>query len=387
MTEADDRIAPLDIARGAAIMGVVLMNVVAITLPQTLNIKPAAGGGIGDALIWLAGFVLVDGKARALLAMLFGASTLLVIDRAEMDGRDGISVQRRRLFWLIPIGLAHYIFLWSGDILMLLGVGGLIALRFVSSEPFDLVKAAFLFFAAQLLLVLFSAASAYWGTTPGGYHALLQREMVLDIGLHREGYGAILMERIMHLPQAASQLVIHALPETMGFMMLGMAMAKGGFFFGQWTPEQYRQSTRRAYLVGIPPMLALGLWAMLTDDPRTQDMIGYAASFPFRIPLTIGHAALLVMAAEGVQRARLAPVAAVGRLALSNYLLCSLVMTSLAYGYGAGLYAHIGRPGLLGIALLLLTFIVFWSRLWLARVGRGPAEHMWRHMQRLGTKA
>ncbi|MCE7795496.1 DUF418 domain-containing protein [Sphingobium sufflavum] len=385
MTEAEDRIAPLDVARGAAIIGVVLMNVAAIALPRSLNILPTAGnGGVADALVWLAGFILVDGKARALLAMLFGASTLLVIDRAEMDGRDGVAAQRQRLLWLLPIGIAHYALVWSGDILMLLAVGGLIALRFVGHEPMELVKAAFLFFAAQLLIVLFFTVTAYWASSPADYHGLLQREMVLDIALHRDGYGAIALERIKDFPQAASLLSLHALPETLGFMMLGMAMAKGGFFFGQWTVEQYRQTARRAYLVGIPPMLALGLWAMATDDPRTIDMIGYAAAFPFRIPLTIGHAALLVVAAQAAVSAPLARVAAVGRLALSNYLLCSLVMTGIAYGYGAGLYAHIGRLGLLALSAGLLIAMLLWSPLWLAKFGQGPAERLWRTMQRRG---
>ncbi|HEX7822993.1 MAG TPA: DUF418 domain-containing protein [Sphingobium sp.] len=388
MTQAEDRIAPLDVLRGAAVIGVVVMNVAAIALPRALNTVPDAGSGsVVDALVWLVGFVLVDGKARALLAMLFGASTLLVIDRAEMDGRDGVAVQRRRLLWLLPIGLVHYLFLWSGDILMLLAIGGLFALRFAGNDPLDLVKAAFLFFAAQLLIVTFFAVAAYWGSDPAAYHALLQREMVLDIGLHREGYGAIAIQRIMDLPQAASLLAIHALPETLGFMMLGMAMAKGGFFFGQWTADHYRRSARHAYLIGLPPMLGLGIWALLSRDPRTVDMIGYAASFPFRIPITIGHAALLVLAAEGARRARLAPVAALGRLALSNYLLCSLVMTSLAYGYGAGLYAHVGRAGMLGIAAALLVLMLLWSPLWLARFGQGPAERFWRTMQHIGVKA
>ncbi len=393
MTETEDRIIPLDFVRGAAIIGVVLMNVAAVALPRALNMAPTAGhgdvggGALGDAIVWLAGFVLVDGKARALLAMLFGASTLLVVDRAEMDGRDGVVAQRRRLLWLLPIGLCHYVFLWSGDILMLLGFSGLIVLRFAGHDSIDLLKAAFLFFAAQLLIVVFFAGAAYWGTTPDSYHALLQRDMVLDIGVHREGYGTILTERIADFPQTISLLAIHALPETIGFMMLGMAMAKGGFFFGQWTPEQYRRSARHAYLVGVPPMLALGIWAMVSDDPRTIDMIGYAASFPFRIPIAIGHAALLVGAAEGVRRALLTSVAAVGRLALTNYLLCSLVMTSLVYGYGAGLYAHIGRIGLLGIAILLLAAMLLWSPLWLNRFGQGPVERLWRGLQRTRAKA
>jgi uncharacterized protein len=330
---------------------------------------------------------MVDGKARALLAMLFGASTLLVIDRAEMDGRDGVAAQRRRLLWLLPIGFAHYALLWSGDILILLAVGGLVVLRFAGHEPLDLVKGAFLCFAAQLLIMIAFAVLTYWGTSADAYHGLLQREMVLEIGIHRDGYGAIAMQRIMDFPFAMAMIAVHALPETLGFMLLGMAMAKGGFFFSQWTPEQYRRTARHAYLVGVPPMLALGLWAMASHDPRTVEMIGYAAAFPFRIPLTIAHAALLMLAAQLLADAwMIRSLAAVGRLALTNYLLCSLAMTSLAYGYGAGLYAHLDRMVLLCIAALLAGLMMLWSPLWLARCGRGPVERLWHRLQHIGIR-
>lgn len=387
MTEADERILPLDMVRGAAILGVVLMNVSAIALPRATHIFPfLPGGGLADGLIWLAGFVVVDGKARALLAMLFGASTLLVIDRAEMDGRDGIVAQRRRLLWLLPLGFAHYALLWSGDILMLLAVAGLITLRFVAGEPLDLVKAAFLCFALQLLIFVMFAVLTYIGPSAADYQGFLQREMVLDLGLHRDGYGALLVQRILDFPHAAGMQALHALPETLGFMMLGMAMAKGGFFAGQWSTEQYWRSARHACLVSLLPLLALGIWAMQSKDPRTVDMIGYAAAFPFRIPLAIGYAALLV----GWSGARsdawiVRRIAGVGRTALSNYLLCSLVMTTIAYGYGLGLYAHLGRVPLLAIAAALILVMLLWPPLWLARFGRGPAERLWHGLQRIGA--
>ncbi|MET0239825.1 MAG: DUF418 domain-containing protein [Sphingobium sp.] len=387
MIEADDRIFPLDVLRGAAILGVVVMNVAAIALPFPASVSPWGGqNGLGDALVWLVEFILVDGKARGLLAMLFGASALLVIDRAEMDGRDGLAAQRRRLYWLLPIGLAHHLLFWSGDILLLLAIAGLISLRFVGHEPLDLVKAAFLFFGVQLLIVGVTAAMIYVGASAPAYAELLHREVVHDMAVHRGGYGEQLLWRIMEFPKALGLLAFYALPETLGFMALGMAMAKGGFFMGQWSAEQYRQTAQRAYLVGIPPMLALGLWAMLSGDARTADVVAFGASFPLRIPLTIGHAALLVMVAGGTSSLT-RHVAAVGRMALSNYLLATLILTSLAYGYGLDLYASLDRAALLVVAVVLGAGMIFWSPPWLARFGRGPAERLWHRLQRIGARA
>lgn len=386
MTDTEDRILPLDVLRGAAIIGVVLMNVPTILLPRATAIFPGLGGGsLPDAAVWLALFIAVDGKARALLAMLFGASTLLVIDRAEMDGRDGIAAQRRRLLWLLPIGFAHYTLLWSGDILMLLAIGGLIALRLVAAEPLDLVKAAFAFFALEFLIAALLAVTTYTSTPPGAYDLMLQRDMVLDLAQHRDSYATLFTARLLDLPHDALLIAIHALPETLGFMMLGMAMAKGGFFTGQWAAEAYRGTALRTLLVSVLPLLALGAWAILSSDARSVDMIGYAASIPFRIPLAIGIAALLVLAAE--RRAGswlIVRLAAIGRMALTNYLLCSLIASTLAYGYGAGLYGHLGRPALLAVALIIIGGMLLWSPVWLARHRRGPVEEAWHRLQSVG---
>jgi len=96
---------------------------------------------------------------------------------------------------------------------------------------------------------------------------------------------------------------------------------------------------------------------------------------------------LVLLSESGARTWIVRAMAAAGRLAMTNYLLCSLIMTSLAYGYGAGLYAHPGRAVLLGIALALIAAMLIWSPLWLARLGRGPAERLWHRLQRIGARA
>src|SRR5690606_24984970 len=102
------------------------------------------------------------GKMRALFAILFGASMLLVMESAEMDGRDGLRAHRRRMLWLLPIGLAHYMLLWSGDILLLLAVCGLIATRFVGFETLNLIKLALVLLLVQWLVNLSAVLPPFW---------------------------------------------------------------------------------------------------------------------------------------------------------------------------------------------------------------------------------
>jgi len=138
----------MDIARGFAVMGIVLMNVIAFSMPEAAYINPAAWGGMGaaDILAWVLSFILVDGKMRGLFSLLFGASMLLLMDRTEMAGGNGRHRMVIRSLWLLVIGMAHYLLLWWGDILALYAVVGLVAMLFAGQRPLALVKLAFLAF-------------------------------------------------------------------------------------------------------------------------------------------------------------------------------------------------------------------------------------------------
>jgi uncharacterized protein len=388
MTDMDDRIFPMDLVRGAAVLAIPLILAGAIALPASIDRFPGLNGeSLVASLGWLARFTLLDGKVLGLFAMLFGASTLLVIDRAEMEGRDGFAAQRLRLLWLLPIGALHYLLLWQGDCLMLLALSGLLVLRFAGREPLDLIKWALAFLALRLAIGAGEAALSYWSISSTGYSALLQNALVHDIALYRSSYGTIALARLADAPAYLATSAMQALPGILTFMLLGMAMAMAGFFTGQWSREQYARTARHAYLVGLPPTLLLGLWGWLSDDPRMAGELVALISVPFSIPVTIGHAALLMLAGTATRPGMiLQRVAAVGRTALSNYLLSSMLLTTLAYGYGLGLFARLDRISLLAIGLGLCALMLLWSPHWRRRLGAGPAERLW-HVLRTGQSS
>ena len=108
------RIATLDIVRGVAVLGILAMNVVGFSMPFNAYLNPAAFGmeGQADYISWLLSFILIDGKMRGLFSFLFGASLLLVIERAEAKGESAASIHYRRMVWLLVFGLLHYYFIW-----------------------------------------------------------------------------------------------------------------------------------------------------------------------------------------------------------------------------------------------------------------------------------
>lgn len=389
------RIPAIDILRGCAVMGILWMNIGAFALPVQAYLDPVAAGPMSaaDIVAWLVGLVLVDGKMRALFSMLFGASMLLLIDKAEMAGRDGRRAQLVRAGWLFAFGLAHYLLLWWGDILMTYAVVGLIALPFARAEPLTLLKWAFLAFLLHFLVQLgFIAGLHAWSQDASPqYQAFIAAlsdpadpAIRQEILLYRSGFGAIVAHQLAGYPGEWLRGFMFTSLDTLGFMLMGMAMLKGGFLTGRWDADHYRRTARHCFLIGLPPMLALGIWVILSGfAPLATLGVVMAWSFPFRIPLAVGWAALiLTLAARHRGHALTSRIAAAGRLALSNYLGTSLVMTAIFHGWGLGMFARFGHAALLAFVLGAWALMLLWSPWWLSRFALGPLEWLWRSLAR-----
>lgn len=404
MTAPSSRLAAMDVLRGCAVMGILWMNITAFALPQTAYFNPAAVGPLswGDKLFWLVSFLFFDGKMRALFSMLFGASMLLLIDREEMAGRNGRRTQMIRAAWLFAFGLAHYLLLWSGDILMIYAVVGLVAMMFIRQEPLSLLKWAFLCFLAQFLICTAFMLNLYgWAhaaAAPGAAAAIREGfaqftgpfinphdpTLLQEIATYRSGFGTILAHHAQLYVSDWWWTFLFAAFDTLGFMLMGMAMLKGGFLAGRWAADQYWRTARHCFLIGLPPMMALAAWVMLSGFPALPALGSTLAwSFPFRIPLAVGWAALILwMVARYKERRMTMAIARTGRLALSNYLGSSLVMCLIFYGYGLGLFAHL-RPAQLPLLVLCAWLaMLVWSTAWLSRFAIGPMEWLWRSLAR-----
>jgi len=386
LTAPQDRIATIDLIRGFAVMGILLMNIIAFSMPEGAYLNPNSWGGetVADRLAWLLSFILVDGKMRGLFSLLFGASMLLLMDRAEMAGGNGVHRNLIRCFWLLMIGTAHYFLLWWGDILSLYAVLGPIAMLFAGRQPMQLVKLAFLAFAIEFAILAAIILAMHYADalTPNVIGLTDQDKIGAEIALTRGDWAGITAHKAADFWHWTLAGLKYMTFDTLGFMLLGMAMLKGGFLTGKWAREQYVGVARHCFLIGLVPMLLLGIWAWGSGfDVTTTFGVMFAWSFPFRIPMTVGYAALiLAMAASGAASALLARVQAVGRMALSNYLLTSLLMCATFYGWGLGLFASVSRAQVYLYVLPVWAIMLLWSPLWLGRFRQGPMEGLWRSL-------
>jgi len=378
MDEADDRLFAIDLMRGAALLGGLAMLAHAIGAPAIEWLHPSlANASVAAKASWLTAFVLLDGKVAALFAMLFGLSTLLVIDKAELDGADGFALLRRRLLWLLPFGLASLVLLWPGDRLVLLALAGMVLTRMLAKEPIDLIKWAIGLYAVQWVILIVAATLAAPHGVGVAYTDGLARTMVHDVAMNRGSYGDLLAARTTGSAMALGRHILLNLPATTAFLLLGAAMAKGGFFAGQWQPGAYRGTAMRALAVGGVPLLGIGIWSLVRGvDPLSATLVQTVA-FPFILPMAVGLAALLMI----TPRTRLtSAVAAAGRLALTNGVVALILFCALFQGFGWGLYGRLDSIGLTSLAALTGIATLIWSPLWLRFAGQGPAERLWRKL-------
>ncbi|MCF8471897.1 MAG: DUF418 domain-containing protein [Sphingomonadaceae bacterium] len=401
MQNSDQRHISLDAMRGFAVMGILAMNIIGFAMPEWAYISPAAYGTdtLADKIAWAFSFVLIDGKMRGLFSLLFGASMMLIIDRAVAKGESAAQVHYRRMAWLALFGLAHYFFIWFGDILFLYAIIGMIAFRFRNWPPAGLIKVA---------LIIFVVGLALWGLQFGGLQlfqyfatradatagmarqfrelmdsADLAFNVAPDLALHRGSYAAITMSKLDDWA-APLLLVVQSASETLPLMMIGMAMQKSGFLTGAWAAADYRRWAMRMVPVGLLLTLALAVWMVAVDFDRiTALAVFYFWGGIPRMLLTIGYAALLLLLIGHYRnQPMLARVAAAGRAAFSNYLGTSIVMTAIFYGYGFGLFGHVGRAGLWVFVLGAWAVMLLWSKPWLMTFHYGPLEWLWRSLAR-----
>ena len=258
MRTSEQRYISLDAMRGFAVMGILAMNIISFAMPEWAYITPAAYGGdsLADQIAWFFAFIFIDGKMRGLFSLLFGASMMLVIDRAVAKGESAAQVHYRRMAWLAVFGLAHYFFIWFGDILFLYAIIGMIAFRFRNWPPERLVKIACIIFAVGLALwgIQFGALQIfqYLATRPDATADMARQLRELmdsadlafniapDLALHRSSYAAITMDRLDEWSTPLI-LVVQSIGETLPLMMIGMAMQKSGFMTGNWEAIDYRR--------------------------------------------------------------------------------------------------------------------------------------------------
>jgi len=400
---ADERYLSIDAVRGFAVLGILLMNIVGMGLPAFAYVDPTYAGfsGTADVWTWAVNNVLTDGKMRALFTMLFGASTVLIAERAEGGSMGPVQTHYRRMLWLFVFGMIHAYFLWWGDILTCYAIAGLFIFPFRKIDiraqlgvgvVILLGYLAYNLYGSARLEELHSAATAP-GASAAAIKAWQDASFTVappkSLGLQQIAqFGGGFMDALrartqMSLIMQLGLMPTDEIPEAIGQMFIGMALFRSGFFTLKWSTKAYAAMIALGYLLVAPAMAGLA-WMIWKAgfEPLTLHRLEVWQQIG-RPLIALAHASvLLLIIRAGAAQAVVNRLAAAGRMAFSNYLMTSIMTTIVFCGFGFGLYGKLSRFELLYVVAGVWVFILIWSLPWLARFHYGPFEWAWRSLVR-----
>lgn len=392
-----DRIASLDFIRGIAVLGILAANIVAFGQPMTAYMYPGAfttEHGVAENWMWVAQFILIDGKMRGLFTLLFGVGMYLFMERAWARGA-GRGLQARRLFWLGIIGLLHYFLLWRGDILFGYALLGFIALAFVRlTAKSQLVLGLVGYAAGCILYGAMTISMAHFATAklPAGSPMVEMQQGMIETEYDDLADGVTETELIADGDYAgfvAHNFTEHAIDplilagffvlETVPLMLIGMALYRFGLFDGRIAAVKLRRWGWAGVVIGTLLTAAIALATLRGGLGYFETLAAFMGwSMLPRLPVVLGLAALLALWAPHATGWLAQRLSAAGRTAFSNYLGTSMLMVLVFHGWAGGLFGELTRGQLYLVMLFGWAAMLAWPVWWLARFRYGPLEWLWR---------
>jgi len=409
------RIRSIDIIRGIAVLGIFTMNAADMAYPQDLVLDfhaadPARGGNY-----WVAftSEVLFSGKMRGLFTLLFGVSSVLIVERLnrKTDGLTAADYYFRRLLWLLIFGLVNaYIFLWWGDVLFKYALLGMLLFSFRRASSKILTVAMLTCLAVltvqpyadyrdiadleqQYIAVQDKQRSAQPLTSHD--HEVIDRwqEVLADtrpdydsiedeIQIKSGNYAGIFKYNVNQaLEEQTSIFYAEDVWDMLLFMILGIMLLRIKLF-----DEQVPQFVHILIaLFGIGVGLTVHLWLNFGVYANYSDPVAplyYLTYFDLgRVPFVVGYVSLIILIFRSDIFKYIGDgAAAVGRMALTNYLMQSIIGTFVFYGFGLAYFSQLSRLDLAAFIFLVWIFQITFSVLWMRLFCYGPVEWLWRSL-------
>ena len=411
------RLNVLDAIRGFALCGILLINIVNMGWLMDSD-EPARGvrdGGLSTGLWWVQ-MLFVHGNMRGLFSLLFGASMLLFLAKAERGSATRTEANRlmlRRLFWLFMFGVVDMsLLLWPGDILNIYAIAGLIVLPFAAAKPRTLaIGAAIAIASVSVYLVanqlpkrdiiaqgpaLEARASAgqtlaeadqksletwqHWRTGQLATPKEIDKQRTARLGNYADNFRYLAKMSWEWLTEWKDTL--KWVFDAAGFMLVGMLLYRLGWIQGEATRRTYLLVALMGYGLGVPlkTLEALRDWHLLmgvANPDFTMFWVPAATMQLARLLVTLGHAGLFLWCWKTFNL-RLVPLQALGRMAFTGYLMQSIMGAVIFSGFGLALWGRLTFAGLWLVAAITWAIEIAFATAWLSRYSMGPFEWIWR---------
>ncbi len=388
--QASQRIQSLDLLRGVAVLGILVMNIQSFSMPMVAYINPAAYGDLNglNLWVWILSHILASQKFMSIFSMLFGAGVWIFIRNATARGLNGAALHYRRMLWLMVFGLLHGFLLWYGDILFTYALCGMLLYLFRNLSARKLIWIGSIFILVPLIVnSLMVLSMPYWPEEALGATMESWNMDPARLQQYLEAYRGNWMEQMkVRIPAAlfmqTQWFFMQAFWRVLSMMLLGMALFKLEIL----SAGRSRRWYVNLVLAGLIPGILLSTAGVVLNFRKQWSMeysmfLGTQFNYVGSVGTALGYVGLVMLISKsstlkGIRQV----ISGVGRMAFSNYILMTLLATTLFYGHGLGLFGKVERTfqALLvaGIWILILVF----STLWLRRLRMGPLEALWRRL-------
>jgi uncharacterized protein len=410
----EERINSLDALRGFALLGILPANVLVFGMHLAAGNDPTvAGGAAGLNLVcWALFRILIEGKMRCLFSMVFGASMILLTSRAEerFGATAAADIYYRRNLWLLLFGLAHAFLLFWGDILYPYALCALVLFPFRKLPAKKLLTIGCLFIAfkggwlavdsfrlvERRSMAAAADAAEKAGKMPTDEQAEAKKALEAQRKLRKPSPEELEKDAkpwrgnpLAVIGARATQLAIwHGLPyydpsncDIWSMMFIGMGLFKLGALSAAKSYRAYVWTAAIGFLIGIPVNAYIALLIVESHYDRLTFAFTNVAYDIARLPVALAYMALLMIVCKaGALRWLTSRLSAIGQMALSNYVLQSVICSFVFTGYGFGLYGRLERYQLYYVVAGCWAASLAASPIWLRHYRFGPLEWCWRSL-------
>ena len=407
-----ERIRSLDVLRGVALLGILLLNIAGFGLVFMSYMDPTVQGGAEgkNLFVWVVNNIFFEGTMRALFSMLFGVGMVLMTSRmiSRGGGIETADIYYRRTIWLLIFGLVHaYLILWFGDILFAYGLWGLFLFPFRNTHPKKLIiaVAVLVLIGVCLQYIKYEQSLEYHEQYLVSQEYAEDDEIPEDIKNGKEAWKGMMAEmkpdeesiekdtEAMH--KGYVDLVLHLAPvnrmvqttfnydynpwDVLAMMLLGIALFKLGVITGELKNKTYALMILVGYGIGIP-INYYETTLLLENNFSIPAFFESGLTYPFgRIAMSFGHiGVVMIFCKSGILSFLRNSLAAVGRMALTNYIMQSVICAFIFTGIGFSLFGKLQRYQLYYVVFSIWLFQMIFSPLWLKYFRFGPLEWLWR---------
>ena len=383
-----DRIYSLDVLRGFALLGILIVNIQSFSMIGAAYNNPSAYGGFEglNFATWLVTYLFYDSKMMAIFSMLFGAGICLMYERSQGQSGRSAWLHYRRMFWLLLFGLAHAHLLWFGDILYTYALCGMLIYWCKRFRPFWLV-----FTGALLLLVpaaLFAGFQAMVSYMPEDQIAAMTADWApsaekveRELGIYRGGWLTQMTDRpYVALMMQTFIFGILFFWRASGMMLIGMALFKWKVLDASRTSGFYARLAAVGLTTGFS-IIGYGIYYNVQNEFAFETTMFGGTLFNYigSIFVALGYiGVVMLICKKGALTWLRTSLQAVGQMALTNYFMQTIICTSIFYGHGLGMFGSVPRSGQLAIVVTIWIAQLIISPLWMKKFRFGPFEWLWR---------